>query len=190
MRPLWRLARTAVRIWRGRSGFPSGRRCRRRAGSRGDLATAQLVADDARPPIHLIDRECDALYALALEPSLVLLDEWLAGLNPSELMIGIDLIRSLKELVEFAGVTGYVQQLNMRVTVLMTLDGNLVQIPNATVYKSTLRNFTTNANRREDFVVGIGYDSAEAGFDGNRQSLDAEQGFLSHAASLISRTHP
>jgi len=64
------------------------------------------------------------------------------------------------DLVEISGVTGYVQQLNMRTTILMTLDGNLVQIPNTNVYKSTLSNFTTNANRREDFVVGIGYDDA------------------------------
>jgi len=64
------------------------------------------------------------------------------------------------DLVEVAGVTGYVQQLNVRTTILMTLDGNLVQIPNATVYKSNLLNFTTNANRREDFVVGIGYDDS------------------------------
>ncbi len=64
------------------------------------------------------------------------------------------------DLVEVAGVTGYVQQLNVRTTIVMTLDGNLVQIPNATVYKSNLRNFTTNVNRREDFVVGIGYDDS------------------------------
>ena len=64
------------------------------------------------------------------------------------------------DLVEVSGVTGYVQQLNMRTTILMTLDGNLVQIPNASVYKSNLRNFTTTSNRREDFVVGIGYDDA------------------------------
>jgi len=64
------------------------------------------------------------------------------------------------DLVEIAGVTGYVQQLNVRTTVLMNLEGNLVQIPNATVYKSNLRNFTSNCNRREDFVVGIGYDDA------------------------------
>ncbi len=64
------------------------------------------------------------------------------------------------DLVEISGVTGYVQQLNMRTTILMTLDGNLAQIPNASVYKSILSNFTTNANRREDFVVGIGYDDA------------------------------
>ncbi len=64
------------------------------------------------------------------------------------------------DLVEILGVTGYVQQLNMRTTILMTLDGTLTQIPNSTIYKNILSNFTTNANRREDFVVGIGYDDA------------------------------
>ncbi len=62
------------------------------------------------------------------------------------------------DLIEVAGVTGYVQQLNMRTTVLMNLDGNVVQIPNAVVYKSNLRNYTTNSNRREVFDIGIGYD--------------------------------
>lgn len=60
------------------------------------------------------------------------------------------------DLVEITGVTGYVQQLNVRTTILMTLDGNLVQIPNASVYKSNIRNFTANANRREGFEVCIG----------------------------------
>ncbi len=62
------------------------------------------------------------------------------------------------DLVEIVGVTGYVQQLNIRTTVLLTTDGNVVQVPNAAVYKSTLRNFTATPNRRENFVVGIGYD--------------------------------
>lgn len=64
------------------------------------------------------------------------------------------------DLIETCGVTGYVQQLNMRTTIVMAFDGNLVQIPNASVYQNKLRNFTTNANRREDFVVGIGYDDS------------------------------
>jgi small-conductance mechanosensitive channel len=64
------------------------------------------------------------------------------------------------DLIEVSGVTGYVQQLNRRTTILMTLDGNLAQIPNATVYKNNLLNFTTNSNRREDFDVGIGYDDS------------------------------
>ncbi|MEH6831218.1 MAG: mechanosensitive ion channel domain-containing protein, partial [Sulfitobacter sp.] len=43
---------------------------------------------------------------------------------------------------------GIVQSLNMRTTVLLTLDGNHVQIPNALVFKSIIKNFSTNPNRR------------------------------------------
>lgn len=64
------------------------------------------------------------------------------------------------DLVEVAGVTGYVQRLTSRTTVLMTLDGNQAQVPNSTVFKSIIRNFTSNPNRREDFIVGIGYDDS------------------------------
>ncbi|HSL17500.1 MAG TPA: mechanosensitive ion channel family protein, partial [Methylomirabilota bacterium] len=64
------------------------------------------------------------------------------------------------DLVEVADVTGYVQRLTSRTTVLLTLDGNQVQVPNSTVFKSTIRNFTSNPNRRDDFIVGIGYDDS------------------------------
>jgi small-conductance mechanosensitive channel len=64
------------------------------------------------------------------------------------------------DLIEVANVTGYVQRLTSRTTVVTTLDGNQVQVPNSTVFKSTIRNFTSNPNRREDFIVGIGYDDA------------------------------
>ena len=64
------------------------------------------------------------------------------------------------DLVNISEVNGYVQQLNVRTTILMTLEGNVVQIPNATVYKTIIRNFTTNANRRETFSVGIGYEDS------------------------------
>jgi small-conductance mechanosensitive channel len=66
------------------------------------------------------------------------------------------------DLVEIAGDLGYVQRLTTRATILMTLDGNHVQIPNATVYKSAIRNFTSNPNRRLSFAVGIGYDDSIA----------------------------
>ncbi|HUF09381.1 MAG TPA: mechanosensitive ion channel family protein [Rhodothermales bacterium] len=64
------------------------------------------------------------------------------------------------DLVEVASATGYVERLTSRTTVLMTLDGNQLQIPNSTVFKSTIRNFSSNPNRREDFHVGIGYDDS------------------------------
>jgi small conductance mechanosensitive channel len=62
------------------------------------------------------------------------------------------------DLVEIVGVLGFVQRLTVRTTIVMTLDGNHVQIPNSMVYKNTIRNFTSNPNRREDFTVGIDYE--------------------------------
>lgn len=66
------------------------------------------------------------------------------------------------DLVEIAGTEGFVQALTTRVTILMTLDGNHVQIPNATVYKSSISNFTSNPKRRADFLIGIGYEDSIA----------------------------
>ncbi len=66
------------------------------------------------------------------------------------------------DLVEVAGHTGIVQNLNTRTTILLTLDGNQVQIPNATVFKSTIKNYSSIPSRRAEFVVGIGYDSSAA----------------------------
>jgi small conductance mechanosensitive channel len=83
------------------------------------------------------------------------------------------------DLIEVAGVTGYVQQLNIRTTIVMRLDGNLVQIPNASVYKSNIRNFSANCNRREDFVVGIGYEDSIS----DAQQI-ARQVLLDHPAVL------
>ena len=66
------------------------------------------------------------------------------------------------DLIEIAGHTGIVQNLNTRSTVLLTPDGNRIQISNATVYKSTITNFSSNPTRRTTFVVGIGYNSSAA----------------------------
>jgi len=65
-----------------------------------------------------------------------------------------------EDLIEIEGITGYVQRLTIRSTILLTLDGNYVQIPNAKVYKSNIRNYSSNPNRREDFIIGIGYGCA------------------------------
>jgi small-conductance mechanosensitive channel len=62
------------------------------------------------------------------------------------------------DLVEIEGREGRVVRLTSRATVLMTLDGNHVRIPNAVVFKGVLTNFTRNPRRRFDFTVGVGTD--------------------------------
>lgn len=64
------------------------------------------------------------------------------------------------DLVEINGNTGFIQRLTIRATLLMTLDGNHMQIPNSTVYKSSILNFSSNPNQRTKFTVGIGYDDS------------------------------
>ena len=58
------------------------------------------------------------------------------------------------------GQLGLVREMNTRSTVLMTSDGNHVQVPNAKVFKSTIINKTANPNARAEFIIGIGYDNS------------------------------
>ena len=61
----------------------------------------------------------------------------------------------LHDLIEVDGHTGLVQRMTTRGTVLMSMDGNHIQIPNATIYKSTIQNYTANPNRASSVVVQV-----------------------------------
>lgn len=64
------------------------------------------------------------------------------------------------DLVTVADHQGFVQKVTTRGTIIVTLDGNHVQIPNATIYKSVIRNHSANPNGRLDFIIRIGYDDS------------------------------
>jgi small-conductance mechanosensitive channel len=53
---------------------------------------------------------------------------------------------------------GRVIRLTSRATVLMTLDGNHLRVPNSAVFKAVILNYTRNPQRRFDFVLGIDAD--------------------------------
>lgn len=53
---------------------------------------------------------------------------------------------------------GRVIRLTSRATILMTLDGNHLRIPNAQVFKAVILNYTRNPQRRFDFVLGVDAD--------------------------------
>ena len=58
--------------------------------------------------------------------------------------------------VLIAGQEGRVAVLNSRATVIVTLDGTEVRIPNATVYKAVITNFSRLPERRLEFEIAIG----------------------------------
>ena len=57
--------------------------------------------------------------------------------------------------IVLANYEGLVMKLTSRATILMTLDGNHVRIPNAIVYKGIILNYSRNPKRRFTFEVGI-----------------------------------
>jgi small conductance mechanosensitive channel len=61
--------------------------------------------------------------------------------------------------VEIEGDTGKVIRLTSRATILLSFDGNHIRIPNSTVFKSRIVNFTRNAERRFSFELGMAPDT-------------------------------
>lgn len=60
------------------------------------------------------------------------------------------------DFVDVAGYQGLIQRVTARGTILITPEGNHVQIPNALIYRSVIRNFTANPNSRLDFSIAVG----------------------------------
>ncbi|MEL6465989.1 MAG: mechanosensitive ion channel domain-containing protein [Pseudomonadota bacterium] len=63
------------------------------------------------------------------------------------------------DVVEIEGDIGKVIRLTSRATILLSFDGNHIRIPNATVFKSRIVNFTTNTERRFSFEIGVASDA-------------------------------
>lgn len=64
---------------------------------------------------------------------------------------------TMGDVIDAAGVTGKVHEIGIFSTTLNTADNVRIVLPNSAVYGTTIKNFTTNDNRRNDLVVGIGY---------------------------------
>ncbi len=79
---------------------------------------------------------------------------------------------------------GIVQSMNTRSTVLISQEGNHIQIPNSRVFKDIIENFTAAANRRGEFDVGIGYDASIA------ETQDVLIGVLEEHDSIVEDPAP
>lgn len=72
------------------------------------------------------------------------------------------------------GQEGKVMRLTSRATILMTLDGNHLRIPNSVVFKAVILNYSTNPERRFSFELGI--DAADDPVAAMQMGLDIIRG--------------
>ncbi|KPF63041.1 mechanosensitive ion channel domain-containing protein [Porphyrobacter sp. AAP60] len=79
---------------------------------------------------------------------------------------------------------GRVIRLTSRATILMTLEGNHLRIPNSQVFKAVILNYSTNPQRRFDFELGIDSD------DDPRPAMKCGIGALQALPFLLGEPEP
>ncbi|MGB5811389.1 MAG: mechanosensitive ion channel [Polyangiales bacterium] len=61
------------------------------------------------------------------------------------------------DIVETNDIFGTVDKIHLRTSIIKTLDGKVVVIPNKTIYQNAVINHTSSGHRRVDVVCGVSY---------------------------------
>jgi small-conductance mechanosensitive channel len=80
----------------------------------------------------------------------------------ASVLLGLRRPFQIGDYVTIAGQSGLVKSLNTRATVLVTLEGNHVRIPNATIFKEILVNWTASPSFRNTFDVVVPNEASTA----------------------------
>ena len=97
----------------------------------------------------------------------------------ASVLLGLRRPFQIGDFVTIAGQSGVVKSLNTRATVLVTLEGKHVRIPNATIFKEIMVNATASPNFRNSFEVKIPNEaSTAAAIEALNQSLRETSGIL------------
>jgi small conductance mechanosensitive channel len=97
----------------------------------------------------------------------------------ASVLLGIRRPFQIGDLVTIAGQSGVVKSLNTRATVLVTLDGKHVRIPNATIFKEIMVNATASPNFRNGFDILIPNEASTAdAIDALNRALRETKGIL------------
>lgn len=62
------------------------------------------------------------------------------------------------EYVEASGISGTIQTIGLFATEMKTVDGLYILAPNSSLWNTSVTNYSRNPRRRNDLVIGIGYD--------------------------------
>ena len=97
----------------------------------------------------------------------------------ASVLLGVRRPFQIGDYVTIAGHSGVVKSLNTRATVLVTLEGNHVRIPNATVFKEIMVNSTASPSSRHSFDVLIPHEaSLGAALEAINKALGDQPGIL------------
>jgi small-conductance mechanosensitive channel len=98
----------------------------------------------------------------------------------ASVLLGLRRPFQVGDYVTIAGQSGVVKSLNTRATVLVTLDGKHVRIPNSTIFKEIMVNATASPSFRTNFDVVIPTEaSTAAAIDAINRALRETPGILS-----------
>lgn len=131
-----------------------------------------FIAEIAATTTRVIFIVLGAIAALSLLGATALLGAFLGAAGVLGLAVGFavrdtienyiaSIMLSLRQpfrpndLVKIDEKEGRVIRLTSRATILMTLDGNHLRIPNAAVFKAVILNYTRNSERRFEFELGV-----------------------------------
>ena len=101
----------------------------------------------------------------------------------SGMMIAINEPFKVGDVVDAAGHTGCILEVNMMATVMKTADGKRIVIPNKSVWGGPIVNYNTLGLRRVDLQVGIDYgEDVSTAIDVIRETVSRIPGVLSEPA--------
>ena len=80
----------------------------------------------------------------------------------ASILISLNRPFNVGDLIEVASHQGFVRRVTTRGTLLLTVDGNHIQIPNSLMYKSVIVNYSSSPRIRKSFAIGIGYEDSVA----------------------------
>lgn len=90
------------------------------------------------------------------------------------------------DVVEIEGDIGKVIRLTSRATIILSFDGNHIRVPNATVFKSRIVNYSTNTERRFQFEIGVSSDADLAEVRRMTEETVADLPFVLHEPAPMS----
>jgi small conductance mechanosensitive channel len=102
----------------------------------------------------------------------------------ASVLLGVRRPFQIGDYITVAGQTGVVKSLNTRATVLVTLEGNHVRIPNATVFKEIMVNSTASPSFRNCFDVVIPIEASTA------DAIEAINGALKEMKGVLADPPP